>query len=69
MQPGYFLISHRVTIEKQMLVHAQNLIQAQTKALHPDNDGAWRELEPQVTWYAEALQAVDEDEEYPEVVE
>ena len=65
----FFLISHRVTIEKQMLVKAQNLIQAQTKALHPDNDHAWRELEPQVTWYAEALQMEGEEEEYPEVVE
>jgi hypothetical protein len=65
----YFLISMKVIVERQMLVHAQNLTQAQTKALHPDNQGKWRELPAATTWYAEALQAELENEEYPEVVE
>lgn len=68
-QAGYFLITKQVIVEDQMLVHAQNLIQAQTKALHPENQGKWRELAPRVTWHAEKLQTEDEeDREYPEVV-
>jgi len=66
---GYFLISKTVIVEQQMLVHAQNLIQAQTKALHPKNQDKWRELPARTTWHAEALQMEDQDEEYPEVVE
>ena len=65
---GYFLITKRVIVEQQMLVMAQNLIQAQTKALHPDNQDKWRELLPQTTWYAEQVLEEGEDQEYPEVV-
>jgi len=66
---GYFLISKTVIIEERMVVHAQNLIQAQTKALHPKNQDKWREQPARTTWYAEALQMEDGEEEYPEVVE
>lgn len=66
---GYFLISKTVIIEERMVVHAQNLIQAQTKALHPKNQDKWRQLAPQTTWHAEELQMEDGEEEYPEVVE
>ena len=65
---GYFLITKRVIVEQQMLVMAQNLIQAQTKALHPDNQDKWRELPPQTTWHAEQVLEEGEDQEYPEVV-
>ena len=64
--PSYFLISRTVVMEYQMLVEAGNLAQAQIKALAPENQDQWRELAPRQMM---TVESVEEEQEYPEVVE
>lgn len=67
---NHFLITKQIVVEYQMLVHADNIVQAQLKALAGENQDRWREVGPREIWQAESLLPVeDEDEEYPGVVE